>query len=105
MALVAIVYAVPALMNPLASKDAVPTTNGWISLAVLGVVCSAIAFVLFFDLIREIGSMRASTITYMNTVIAIVLGVTFLAEPLTVGMMFGIPLVILGSFYATRKHK
>ena len=104
MGLVAIVYAVPALMNPLASPTAVPKLDGWISLAVLGVVCSAIAFALFFELIREIGSMRASTITYMNTVVAIVLGVTFLAEPLTPGMMIGIPLVIVGSFFATRKH-
>lgn len=104
MALVAIVYAVPALTNPLASPNAVPTFDGWVSLAVLGVVCSAIAFALFFELIREIGSMRASMITYMNTVIAIVLGVTFLAEPLTPGMMIGIPLVIVGSYFATRKH-
>jgi drug/metabolite transporter (DMT)-like permease len=72
---------------------------------VLGVIRSALAFALFFELIREIGSMRASTITYMNTVVAIALGVTFLAEPLTPGMMIGIPLVILGSIYATRKHK
>ena len=105
MALVAIVYAVPAMLHPLANQDAVPTANGWISLAVLGVICSALAFALFFELIREIGSMRASTITYMNTVVAIVLGVTFLAEPLTPGMMIGIPLVIVGSFFATRKHK
>jgi drug/metabolite transporter (DMT)-like permease len=104
MALVAIVYAVPALMHPLAQGVVTPTYKGWGSLAILGVVCSAIAFALFFQLIREIGSMRASTITYMNTLIAIVLGVTFLAEPLTVGMFIGVPLVIVGSFYATRKH-
>ena len=104
MALVAAVYAVPALLHPLADPSVQPTFKGWGSLAVLGVVCSALAFALFFELIREIGSMRASTITYMNTVIAIVLGVTFIGEPLTVGMIVGIPLVILGSFYATRKH-
>jgi len=104
MVLVAAVYSLPALLNPLASPIAVPTIDGWIALGVLGVVCSAIAFALFFELIREIGTMRASTITYMNTVIAIVLGVTFLSEPLTTGMMIGIPLVILGSVYATRKH-
>jgi drug/metabolite transporter (DMT)-like permease len=104
MVLVAAVYAIPAIVNPLASPTAKPSVDGWIALAVLGVVCSAIAFALFFELIREIGSMRASTITYMNTVIAIVLGVTFLSEPLTPGMMIGIPLVILGSIFATRKH-
>jgi drug/metabolite transporter (DMT)-like permease len=105
MVLVAAVYAIPAFLNPLASPTAKPSADGWIALAVLGVVCSAIAFALFFELIREIGSMRASTITYMNTVIAIVLGVTFLSEPLTPGMMIGIPLVIVGSIFATRKHK
>ncbi|MEN9609036.1 MAG: hypothetical protein RLZZ06_967 [Actinomycetota bacterium] len=104
MALVALVYAVPALLHPLAKPGITPSINGWVSLGVLGVICSALAFALFFRLIREIGSMRASTITYMNTVIAIVLGVTFLAEPLTIGMIIGIPLVIVGSFYATRKH-
>ncbi|CAB4546774.1 MAG: EamA family transporter [Actinobacteria bacterium] len=105
MVLVAAVYVIPAFLNPLASPTAKPSADGWIALAVLGVVCSAIAFALFFELIREIGSMRASTITYMNTVIAIVLGVTFLSEPLTPGMMIGIPLVIVGSIFATRKHK
>lgn len=104
MALVAIVYAVPAFLNPLASGAAVPTLRGWSSLAVLGVICSALAFALFFRLIKEIGSMRASTITYMNTLIAILLGVTFQSDPLTIGMIIGIPLVIVGSFYATRKH-
>ena len=105
MVLVAAVYVIPAFLNPLATPTAKPSPDGWIALAVLGVVCSAIAFALFFELIREIGSMRASTITYMNTVIAIVLGVTFLSEPLTPGMMIGIPLVIVGSIFATRKHK
>ncbi|MCX6485811.1 MAG: EamA family transporter [Rhodoluna sp.] len=105
MVLVAAVYVIPAFLNPLATPTAKPSADGWIALAVLGVVCSAIAFALFFELIREIGSMRASTITYMNTVIAIVLGVTFLSEPLTPGMMIGIPLVIVGSIFATRKHK
>ncbi len=105
MVLVAAVYVIPAFLNPLASPTAKPSADGWIALAVLGVVCSAIAFALFFELIREIGSMRASTITYMNTVIAIVLGVAFLSEPLTPGMMIGIPLVIVGSIFATRKHK
>ena len=105
MAIVAAIYAVPAAFEIPAEIAAQPPIEGWIALLVLGLICSALAFVLFFELIREIGSMRASTITYMNTVVAIVLGVTFLAEPLTPGMMIGIPLVILGSFYATRKHK
>jgi drug/metabolite transporter (DMT)-like permease len=68
------------------------------------VVCSAIAFVVFFELIKEIGSTRATLITYPNTLIAIALGSVFLGEPITPGMMIGVPLVIVGSFFATRKH-
>jgi drug/metabolite transporter (DMT)-like permease len=70
----------------------------------LGVVCSAVAFIVFFALIKEIGSTRATLITYPNTLVAILLGVVFLKEPLTTGMLIGIPLVIVGSFFATRKH-
>jgi len=104
MVMVAIVYAIPAFSQPFQPGVVEATTDGWIALVVLGVVCSAIAFVVFFALIKEIGSTRATLITYPNTLIAILLGVLFLQEPLTPGMMVGIPLVILGSFFATRKH-
>ena len=57
-----------------------------------------------FALIREIGSARATLITYLNTVVALVLGVSFLSEPITLGMMVGIPLVIAGSYFATKRH-
>ncbi len=104
MVMVAIVYAIPAFSQPFQPGVVEATTDGWIALVVLGVVCSAIAFVVFFALIKEIGSTRATLITYPNTLIAILLGVLFLQEPLTPGMMVGIPLVILGSYFATRKH-
>jgi drug/metabolite transporter (DMT)-like permease len=91
-------------MNPLKPGVTNPSLNGWLSLAMLGVVCSAIAFIVFFALMKEIGSTRATLITYVNTLVAILLGVLFLNEPLTLGMMVGIPLVIVGSYFATRKH-
>ena len=104
MALVAVVYAVPALLSPLHPGVTTPSFNGWFALGMLGVVCSAVAFIVFFALIKEIGSTRATLITYPNTLVAILLGVVFLKEPLTTGMLIGIPLVIVGSFFATRKH-
>jgi drug/metabolite transporter (DMT)-like permease len=104
MVMVAAVYAIPAFAQPFQPGVTEATSDGWIALVVLGVVCSAIAFVVFFALIKEIGSTRATLITYPNTLIAILLGVLFLQEPLTPGMMVGIPLVILGSYFATRKH-
>jgi len=104
MAVVAVIYAVPAFMQPLAVGVTTPSTLGWTSLGVLGVVCSAAAFVIFFALIKEIGSARATLITYLNTAFAIILGIVFLQEPLTIGMAVGFPLVLVGSYFAGRKH-
>jgi drug/metabolite transporter (DMT)-like permease len=70
----------------------------------LGVVCTALAFVLFFALIAEAGPARATVITYINPVVALVLGVLLLDEPLTAGMAVGFALVLLGSFFATARQ-
>lgn len=62
----------------------------------LAVVCSAAAFLLFFALIREVGPLRATVITYVNPAVAAALGVTLLNERLTVGMVIGFALVLAG---------
>ena len=72
------------------------------SVAALALVCTALAFVLFFDLIVEVGPARSTVITYVNPAVAIVLGVVILGEPLTKGILFGFPLILLGSWMATR---
>ncbi len=77
-----------------------PDTAG--SLLVLGWLCTALAFVLFFRLIAAAGPVRAVVITFINPAVAIVLGVVVLSENITAGMLIGFPLVILGSFLATR---
>ena len=104
MLMVTVVYAVPAAATLPADLAAVPSIDAWIALAGLGVVCSALAFLLFFELTREIGGARATLITYLNTAVAIVLGVLFLKEPITTGMLIGFPAVIVGSWLASRKH-
>jgi drug/metabolite transporter (DMT)-like permease len=104
LAMVAVVYAVPALIALPAEIAAGPAIESWIALGVLGVICSAVAFVIFFSLIREIGSARATLITYLNTAVALVLGILFLSEPLTPGIMIGFPLVLVGSYFASKKH-
>jgi drug/metabolite transporter (DMT)-like permease len=71
----------------------------------LGVLCTALAFVVFFALIAEIGPARATVITYVNPAVAIVLGALVLHEPLTTGMMIGFPLVIVGSFLGTARER
>jgi drug/metabolite transporter (DMT)-like permease len=95
---------VPALIALPKEIAANPPIDSWLSLLGLGVICSAIAFVAFFRLIKEIGSTRSTLVTYMNMAVAVVLGIVLLGEPLTVGILIGMPLVVLGSYFATRKH-
>ncbi len=71
-------------------------------MAVLGVLCTAVAFVFLFALIAEVGAPRAQVITYVNPAVAVVLGVIVLSEPITLGIVIGFPLVLAGSWLATR---
>jgi len=75
------------------------------SLVALGLVCTALAFLLFFRLIATAGPVRAVTVTFLNPAVAIALGVLVLAEPLTAGMLVGFPLVLAGSWLATRPSR
>ena len=77
---------------------------GW-SVIGLAVICTAVAFLVFFALIAEAGPARATVITYINPAVAIILGVVILNEPFTVGMAIGFPLVIIGSVLATAKAR
>jgi drug/metabolite transporter (DMT)-like permease len=74
------------------------------SIAVLAVICTAIAFLLFFALIAEVGPVRATVITYVNPAVAALLGVAVLHENFTVGMGIGFVLVLIGSTLATRRR-
>jgi drug/metabolite transporter (DMT)-like permease len=82
-----------------------PSANALASIAGLAVVCTAIAFVVFFALIAEIGPRRATVFTYVNPAVAAVAGVVVLDEPFTIGMGVGFALVLAGSLLATRPGK
>lgn len=77
-----------------------PTVESWIAVMVLGAISSALAFVLFFNLITHVGPRRATLITYLNLLVASVLGIVFLHEPITPGIVIGLPLVVIGSYLA-----
>src|SRR6267143_212845 len=81
----------------------VPSVSVLVAVAVLGVICTAIGFVVFFSLIAEVGAPRATVITYVNPAVALALGVAWLCEPLTVGIAVGFMLIVLGSVLATRR--
>ncbi|HMJ94357.1 MAG TPA: EamA family transporter [Thermoleophilaceae bacterium] len=81
--------------------DSVPAADTLASVAVLGLLCSALAFLFFFRLIAEIGPGRATVITYINPVVALALGVTILDESVTTGVVVGLLLIVAGSWLST----
>ena len=81
------------------------SSETWICVAVLSVVCTAGAFLIFFELIKEVGATRSVVVTYFNTAIAVVLGVIGLHEPLTAAIIVGFPLVLVGSILATSRSR
>jgi drug/metabolite transporter (DMT)-like permease len=100
LAMTAIVYVPFAALN---WPDHVPSGRVFASLAGLAVACTVVAFLVFFALIAESGANRALVITFVNPAVAVTLGVIFLNEPLTSGLLIGFPLILMGCVLATRK--
>jgi len=100
LALTTIVYA-PVGIAQLPRQ--LPSPEVILAVIVLGVVCTALAFMLFFPLIAEVGAVRATVITYVNPAVALALGVALLHEPLTIGIVLGFVLIVAGSVLATRR--
>jgi drug/metabolite transporter (DMT)-like permease len=94
----AIGYAPFALSN---LPAAFPPPEVLLAVALLGVVCTALAFLLFFALIAEVGPVRATVITYVNPAVAVAAGVTLLGEPFTAATGVGFALILTGSWLAT----
>ncbi|HVD57758.1 MAG TPA: DMT family transporter [Thermoleophilaceae bacterium] len=78
-----------------------PSGEAILAVVVLGLVCSATAFLVFFRLIAEVGPSRATVITYVNPVVALALGVAVLGESITAGAVAGLLLILAGSWLAT----
>ena len=101
MVFTAIAYA-PLMIIQFPATRAISNESA-ISLLTLGIFSTALSFISFFIVLKEIGPARASIGTYVNTAVAVVLGVLILSEPLTLGIIIGLPLVMIGSFLASRK--
>jgi len=99
LSLCALAYAPVAFIQ---RPTVLPSVDALGAVLVLGLVCTAAAFLLFWALIDETGPVRATVITYFNPAVATLLGVVVLSESFTAAMGVGFGLVILGSVLATR---
>jgi drug/metabolite transporter (DMT)-like permease len=91
-------------LAPLAAIDhptAAPPAGAVASIAVLGLVCTAAAFVVFSVLVKTAGPTRATIITYINPIVALALGVALLGEQPGAGAIAGLALILAGSWLST----
>ncbi|HEY4446925.1 MAG TPA: DMT family transporter [Steroidobacteraceae bacterium] len=93
------VLLVPAILS---FPTRMPSMLTLTSIAVLGVVCTALAMLLMFYLVGHAGASRAAVITYINPAVAALLGVWLLHERLGLGGMLAFVLILFGSWLATR---
>jgi drug/metabolite transporter (DMT)-like permease len=100
LAVAALVLTAPAALS---WPSRAPSGDALLSVAVLGLLCTAVAFVLWGALIAEAGPARASLITYVAPVVAVALGVAVLGEHVGAGAVVGLVLILAGSWLATRR--
>ena len=93
-----LVLALPALFLRPAQ---VPGVQAWMAALVLGVLCTGIAYVLYFRLIEQTGPSRALAVTFAIPVFAILYGALFLHEPVTAWMLMCGTVVVLGTALST----
>lgn len=97
-----IVLTVPAILT---APAVVPSAIALSSVAILGIVCTALGLVLFVYVISRAGASRAAVVTYVNPAVALLLGVFLLNEDFGAGPAVGLVLILLGSWLATSGSK
>lgn len=101
LAVAALAYTGPAVLT---WPDSMPSGRVLAALIGLGLVCTALAFIVFFELIREVGTSRGMVFTYVNPAVAVAAGIVFLGEPFTGTIMASFALILGGSVLATARR-
>ena len=78
-----------------------PSTTAWLSLVILGIACTGIAYILFFRLIEKAGAQRTLTVTFLIPVFAVFYGAVFLRETVTPWMLLCAVVIVCGTALAT----
>jgi drug/metabolite transporter (DMT)-like permease len=86
----------------LSPPAAAPTPLVAASMLALGLICGAIAYLLYFRLIADIGATGALTVTYLIPVFGVLWGALFLGEAVSAAMLAGGALVVLGTVFVLR---
>ncbi len=100
-----VAFRVAELSNTGGWPRSVPSLPVIGSVVVLAVVCSALAFVVMFALVAEIGPIRMTAITYVNPAVAVIAGAIVLSEPITIWTIIGFVLILVGCALVTRPDR
>jgi drug/metabolite transporter (DMT)-like permease len=84
-------------MSYLFWPDVTPSAEAWSMVLILGVLCTAAAFVLYFRLIAEIGPSSAITVTFLIPVFAVLFGALLMGEQVTATMLVGGAIIAIGT--------
>lgn len=81
--------------------ERMPGSSAWLALLVVGVVCTGLAYILFFRLIENAGPARALSVTFVVPVFAVLYGVLFLGETVTPWMLGCAAVIVCGTALST----
>lgn len=96
LAIAAIALAPGALLEPQGRADA----TAWTAIGALGVLCTAAAFALYYELIARAGATRAALTTYFSPLVSVPIGALLLGDVLLASAILGLGLILAGSFLA-----
>ena len=74
-----------------------PGSSAWLAVLVLGVLCTGVAYVLFFWLIENVGPARSLTVTFVVPVFAVIYGAVFLQEAISLWMLLCAAIIVCGT--------
>ena len=94
----ALTLAVPAALW---WPQAMPSGRAWLMVALLAVLCTGLAYLMYFRLIANVGASNAMAVTFLIPAFAVLWGWVFLDEPLTAAMAIGCAVILLGTALAT----
>lgn len=81
--------------------ETMPSVGEWVAAVSLGLLCTALAYVIYFRLLRNVGAGRAVAVTFLIPAFGILWGALFLSEPITVELIVGCAIVLVGTALAT----
>ena len=90
---------------PWSLSDSMPSMRAWACAIALGILCTGIAYMLYFRMIKNYGASRSMIVAYLIPIFGVIWGCLFLKEPITLSMLVGGTVVLVGTILVTRSAR